>query len=155
MNVAIFVPALVGGILLFNALIWGGIFFWFRSRTAKSRAAFADEIARTGERVVIAIETANYAGGSRGASNVGGTGQIALTDRRLWFQKLTGGIIEIPISNIAGARVATSWRSRRRGGRQFLILATREQSELAFSLPDTNRWMSALQNAGVAAMGHP
>jgi len=155
MNVAIFVPALVGGILLFNAVLWGGIILWFRSRGAKSRAAFADEIARTGERLVIALEMGNYAGGTGDFSKVGGTGLIALTDRRVWFQKLTGGVVEIPVTRLVGAHVTKSWRSQRRAGRQFLVLSTREQSELAFSLTDASRWMGALQGAGVPAMGHP
>jgi hypothetical protein len=128
-----------------QAGIWIPLLLWFRRRTRKWKASLQSEIASSGETLVLGPERGLYGGASFGYPQVRGNGVMVLTDKRLLFRKLTGGIIEIALSDVAGMREDKVFLSSVRAGRIYLILQLKDRAEVGFIVHDHPAWMAALR----------
>lgn len=123
-----------------QAAIWVAVFL----RLKRQRVVLEEELSRTGETVLIAPQRGFYAGGTPPYSMVKSLGTIALTQRRVIFQKLLGPPIEIPVARIAEVSEGTWFRGHYRGGRAFLILRLDDGSQVGFQVRQHHRWRSEL-----------
>lgn len=147
MRALVLVLCIVGGIGLVQAAVWIPLFRRWRKRSRAFMDDFDAERCATGERIVIPPESAVYRGskGSNGAfSAVKGNGTIVLTDRRLLFRKLTGGVVEVPLATITGTHESKSFHGSRVGGATHLVVETNAAGEVAFFVTDRTSWVNAL-----------
>ncbi len=108
-------------------------------------ARFQADAATTGERIVAGPEKAIYRGSTTYGS-VKGNGRIVLTDQRLLFRKITGGIIDVPTSKVVGSRQSKSFRRSRVGGQTHFVVITDHPDELGFFVRDRDLWERACKS---------
>jgi hypothetical protein len=144
MRVTEFVVGILLIVALAQAAIWIPLLLWIRSRSRRWEAAFRHDLMMSGEGIERGPESAYYAGGSSGYSRVRGNGVIVLTHRRLLFRKATGGLIEVPLNEVAELRESKTFLRSWRGGRPYLIVRLVSGAEAGFMVTDHLAWMAAL-----------
>lgn len=132
------------GVTLVQLAVWAPLLLLWRKRSRAFLEDFRARAASTGERFVAGPERAVYRGGSSPYSAIKGNGTMILTDRRLVFRKLTGGMVEVPASRITGTRRAKGFRGSRVGGATHLVVATTDPAEVAFFVKDLAAWEQAV-----------
>src|SRR3954452_11429963 len=100
MGVVLLVLAIVGGVGLIQAAIWVPLVRSWRRKTRRFESELDAEIEAAGQPVGIPREKAIYRGCSGTYGAVKGNGTILLTDRRLVFRKLSGGVVEVPLAKV-------------------------------------------------------
>ena len=138
------VLVIVLGAGLVQVAVWILLVRSWRTRTNRFLAEFRARADAIGERLIAGPEGAVYRGGTRPYSAVKGNGTIILTDRRLVFRKLTGGMVEVPAPIIVGARQSRTFRGSRVGGATHLVVTTADGAEVGFFVKDINEWERAL-----------
>lgn len=147
MSVAVLVAAIVSAVGVVLASMW---FAWLRPLVRRSNewaANLGEELALTGERLLREPESALYRGGTKPHSAVKGNVKLALTNRRLIFRKLTGGLDEVSLAVVTGTRRAAWFRGARHHGRLHLVLETNEPGEIGFLVRDMESWELAINRA--------
>ena len=129
---------------LIQAAVWVLIIRSWRQRSNRFVAEFRERAIASGERIIAGPESAAYRGGSAPYSAVKGNGTIILTDRRLVFRKLSGGLVEVPAHMIDRIRQSKTFRGSRVGGATHLVLTTTESAEVGFFVKDITAWEHAL-----------
>jgi len=125
-------------------LLGGGLAAFLVSRARRARARLAGELAR--EPAVRGPEPGIYRGSTGGYSQVMGNGQIALTEQRLLFQKVVGGLVVVPRRTITGVSTAKSFNRSVVGGRTHLVVHT-SSGDVAFFVTDLDGWVATLAPA--------
>lgn len=125
-------------------IIATGLIVWLRGRVRASRARLAAELAA--EPTLRGPESGIYRGSTGGYSNVFGNGQIALTTRRLLFQKTVGSLVAVDLSAITGVRTDKVFNRSVVGGRVHLIVQTRT-GDVGYFVNDTEAWKRATSAA--------
>ncbi|MEO8876557.1 MAG: hypothetical protein ABI461_13285 [Polyangiaceae bacterium] len=141
----------VGAIIVIQAMVWIPL---VTSWNQKSAAFFADlekEMAASGEKTLIALEKGNYEGATDIYGPVAGAGKVMLTDRRLVFRKLTGGVVEIPTTKIKASRENSAFNGVGRIGAAMFIIETTDPVEVGFRLGDSKAWKKALDGVIASA----
>ncbi|MEZ4427083.1 MAG: hypothetical protein R3A51_05230 [Nannocystaceae bacterium] len=138
---------LVAGILGANLVLWIVIIAWVRRATRARAATLRAELDGSGERLVLGPEPAIYRGATAGRTKVKGNGIIALTDRRLLFDKLIGDRVEVSRAEIVGVRVDRWFLRSARGGKLHLIVKLQSGEEVGYIVRDHEAWVAALQPA--------
>lgn len=144
MDAGILVLFILLGVGLIQAAVWLVLIRSWRKRTNHFFAEFRAQAAASGERVIAGPESAVYRGGTGPYSAVKGNGTILLTDRRLVFRKLSGGLVEVPAPMIAGIRQSKTFRGSRVGGATHLVVTTTDSAEVGFFVKDIALWERAL-----------
>lgn len=137
------VALLVLGILAFNIALWIPILLWLRSRTRAIIAALARDLDASGERTLVAPESALYGGATGPNARARGNAVVALTDRRLVVRRLVGDAFEIARADITSVREAPSFLGRTRGT-PFVVLTARDGSEVGLLVREHRAWLAAL-----------
>jgi Protein of unknown function (DUF3592) len=146
MSTAVFVVVLVAGILAAQLMVWSSILVWFRRRRRVIASRLDSEMAS--ETIIRSPEPGSYRGATvAGYPIVNNDGMIALTRRRLVFQTLTGKVIEVPVTDIAGVREAKVFKTAAKAGRQHLIIQT-SSGEIGFYVCDNAAWIASLTTVG-------
>ena len=122
-------------------LVAAGLTYWLVARARRARARLAGELSH--DPAVRGPEPAIYRGCTGGYSQVRGNGQIALTDQRLLFQKVVGGLVVIPRRTITGVSTAKVFCGGVVGGRTHLVVHTRT-GDVGFFVTDLDAWMAEL-----------
>jgi hypothetical protein len=112
----------------------------FRTAAARLTAVLADEPAVRGP------ERGIYRGSTGGYSNVFGNGRIALTAKRLLFQKGVGGLVEVQLADVVGVRISKTFNRSVVGNRTHLVVQTRI-GEVGYFVDDTDGWRAAIERA--------
>jgi len=136
------VVVLVGAILVFQAVLWTVLLVWLRRRMRRSAAEMQARLDAAGEPIVLGPVRGSYSGGAFGM--VKGVASIALTDRRLVFQKMVGSGGEVPLDEVIAVSENKWYRGSYTGGRLHLILELTGGRQVGFQLPDHATWMRAL-----------
>lgn len=134
------------GVLVIQLAVWIPLIRRWRARSDRFVADLRAGAAVSGECFVAGPEKAVYRGGSGTYSAVKGNGTIVLTDRRLVFRKLSGGVVEVPTQVITGVRQSAAFRGSRVGGATHLVVTTNEQAEVGFFVEDAVTWERALDS---------
>jgi len=150
MTVAGIVVAVIVVVGLIQAAIWIPVTRRSKRTSASFLEQFRDDVARSGERVIVEPERGVYRGGSGSYSAVSGNGTILLTDRRLLFRKKTGGEVEVPTASMVSATRSKGFRGSRVGGATHLVITTSDGAEVGFFVDDLDAWDQAL-----ASLIHP
>jgi len=137
------VVLLVLGILALNVALWIPILLWLRARTRALIAALARDLDASGERTLVAPESALYGGATGPHPRARGNAVVALTDRRLVVRRLVGVGFEIARDDITAAREAPSFLGRARGT-PFVVLTARDGSEVGLLVREHRAWLAAL-----------
>lgn len=145
MNVVLLAVLIVGGVGLIQADIWIPLVRSWKRKSTNFLADLHTEADRSGERFVIGPEKAVYCGGTPPYGAVRGNGTIILTDRRLIFRKVSGGLVDVPRSRITTVHQAASFQRSRVAGSIHLIIATNDPAEVAFFVGDLAARQCALQ----------
>jgi hypothetical protein len=135
------------GVVLIQAAVWILLIRSWRKRSNRFLAEFRARAAASGERFIAGPESAVYRGGTGPYSAVKGNGTIILTDRRLVFRKLSGGLVEVPAQMIVGIRQSKTFRGSRVGGATHLVVATTDSAEVGFFVKDITAWERALDSS--------
>ena len=135
------------GVVLFQAAVWILLIRSWRKRAHRFLAEFGARAAASGERFIAGPESAVYRGGTGPYSAVKGNGTIILTDRRLVFRKLSGGMVEVPTQMIGEIRQSKTFRGSRVGGATHLVVATTDSAEVGFFVKDIAAWERALDSS--------
>ena len=142
------VVLLVIGIGLVIAIVLALILVPFIVRWQRGSATYwADfdrQVLTSGEQVVLPRESAVYRAGTGDFSKVKGNGQLTLTDRRLAFRKVTGGVVEIPTGRITGAHRAKVFLRSVAGGHEHLVVELAGGDEVGFFVTDLDRWLDTI-----------
>jgi len=138
----ILVVALIATI---QAAVWIPLVASWNEKSEAFFSALETEMAASGETSVLPLQKAKYQGASKVYGPVAGTGRVMLTDRRLVFRKLTGGVIEIPTSKIKAMRESGSFRNVGRIGVPMSIIETTDPAEVGFNFVDATVWKNALE----------
>jgi hypothetical protein len=125
-------------------LIATGLIVWLRGRIRAARARLAAELAA--EPAVRGPESGIYRGSTGGYSNVFGNGQIALTARRLLFQKTVGSLVAVDLANVTGVRTDKVFNRSVVGGRVHVIVQT-HTGDVGYFVNDTDAWKQAIERA--------
>ena len=137
MSLVVFFVVLGAALVLAAA----GVTAWLVSRARRARARLAGELAR--EPAVRGPEPAIYRGCTGGYSQVMGNGQIALTEERLLFQKIVGGLVVVPRRTISGVSSAKTFNRSVVGGKTHLVVHT-HSGDVAFFVTDLDAWTAVL-----------
>ncbi len=109
-------------------------------------ADFDQQVADSGEAVVLPREGCVYRGGTGSFSAVKGNGSVALTSQRLVIRKGTGGVVEVPTARIRGAHEAKVFNGSVVGGRVHVVVEIADPpAEVAFYVDGNDRWLTALR----------
>lgn len=146
MNAGVLVLMLLVGFGLVAAAVLLLLVRSWRTRASLFLEEFHAGAAASGERVIAGPESAVYRGGTKPYSAVKGNGTIVLTDRRLVFRKLSGGLVEVPAPMIGAIRQSKSFRGSRVGGATHLVVTTTASAEVAFFVKDITAWERALES---------
>jgi hypothetical protein len=138
---------LVAVILGVQGLAWLLFLFWYRRRLSALKQSMVVELGSRGEQILRGPEPAVYRGGTTGYSRVKGNGTFVLTDRRILFQKLIGGRVEVPLDRIIGVRENLWFLRSATSGRQHLILQLNDGGEVGFIVPNHLTWMATIYEA--------
>lgn len=122
-------------------LIAAGLTGFLVARARRARARLATELAH--DPAVRGPEPAVYRGCTGGYSQVLGNGQIALTDQRLLFSKLVGGLVVVPRRTITAVSTAKTFNHGVVAGRTHLVVHTRT-GDVGFFVTDLDAWVDAL-----------
>lgn len=144
MSVALMVLLSVLVLAVVQAAIWTPLLRSWRRQSNRFASDFAVQADMTGERIVKGPEPAVYRGGTGPYSKVKGNGTMILTDRRIVFRKLTGGLVEVPRSKVIGIRQTKGFNGSRVGGTTHLVVATSDPAEVGFFVEDMAPWERAL-----------
>lgn len=147
MGVVVLVVCIVLAVGVIQAAIWIPLVRRWRQRSASYMDALHAELLSTGERMVIPPQSAVYRGATGPYGAVKGNGSIMLTDRRLLFRKVTGGVVEVSLSTITGTHECKSFNGSRVGGSTHLVVDTNAPGEVAFFVADRTQWANALAAA--------
>lgn len=145
MNVVLLVVLVIGGLGLIQAAVWIPLVRSWRKKAAAFQRDLDAGIAASGERILRGPEKAVYRSGTPPFGAVKGNGTMLLTDRRLIFRKMSGGVVEVPVASITGIRQAVSFQSSRVGNTMHFIVATNDPAEVAFFVGDLDAWKAAVQ----------
>ena len=145
MSVVLWVVLLVVSTLALVGLGLAVFLRWLRRRKRVLTAALVADVRTTGERLTRGPEDALYRGATAGYSQVGGNGVLLLTPQRLLFCKLTGGRIEVRLSEVTGVREARTFRGFTSLGRRHVIVQLRTGAEVGFLVADSAGWLAALR----------
>ena len=138
---AVFVPLLLVGIALMQALVWIPILLVTRRRRAAATAALHTELQQAGEHVVRGPTQALKRQGRTSR-----TGVLVLTKRRLLF--LGGGRTEIPVGEIQSVRADKWFNGNYRNGVPWMILTTERTGEVGFMTGDgRDGWTDVVRGA--------
>lgn len=137
------VVLLVGGILLFNGLIWFVVLRLVKKATLASIEKLKAELAASSEAPVRGPEPAAFRGSSH--TVVKGAGVAALTGRRLIFRPLVGTPIEVARDQITALREDKWFLGSYTGGRLHTILKLKDGTEVGFFFEDPAAWIAALK----------
>jgi hypothetical protein len=140
-------------VALVQAAIWIPLIRSWRRGDNRFVIDFRAEAAASGERILAGPEKAVYRGGTKPFGAVKGNGTLILTDRRLVFRKLTGGLVEVPTNMITGIRRSKGFRGSRVGGMTHLVVATADPAEVGFFVQDLPAWERALDPGGAPDPG--
>ena len=99
------------------------------------------------ERFLVSPQNAGYSGGPRRFGWVKGSGVLALTDRRVIFRRVFGGLLEIELADIASVSEAAWYRGMYKAGRRHVILHLKEGAKVAFMVRDASPWLEAFDKA--------
>lgn len=135
---------ILAAVAFFVAALLLTLVILLRRMKIRSIAALHADLAASGEKVLVGPESAVYRGGSGSYSKVKGNGTIVLTDRRLLFHKLTGGVVEVARSAIVGVKRSKGFQGSRVGGQTHLVVATAEPAEVGFFVQNLDAWERAL-----------
>ena len=144
MKIVLLVVFIVAGVGLIQAAIWIPLMRSWRRKAAAFQRDLDADIRASGERIVRGPEKAVYRSGTPPFGAVRGNGTIILTDRRLIFRKMSGGVVEVPVSTITGTRQAVSFQSSRVGNTMHFIVTTNNPAEVAFFVDDLDAWNTAV-----------
>ena len=147
MNVVALVVLILVVVALVQAAVWIPLTRSWRRKRAEFETGFQAELAASGERILLR-ESAIYRGGTGGYGAVKGNGTIILTDRRLLFRKVTGGLVDVARAKITATRRSKSFLGSRVGGRTHLVVATSDPAEVGFFVTDIDAWERELHRIG-------
>ena len=147
MDASLLLLVILIGVGLIQAAVWILLIRSWRKRSNRFLADFRASAAASGERFIAGPEGAVYRGGTGPYSAVKGNGTIILTDRRLVFRKLSGGVVEVPANRIGGVRQSKTFLRSRVGGATHLVVTTTDAAEVGFFVEDTAAWARALDSS--------
>ena len=150
MSPLILVLLILGGLLLVQAAVWIPLILIFKKRSAEFMAAFHRQLESSGEKLLRGPEKGIYRGATQGFGAVRGNGVIMLTDRRLVFRKMTGGVVEIPVKKITGSHEAKVFMRSVVGGQTHFVVDTSDKAEIGFFVADNAAWAQALKRASTS-----
>jgi hypothetical protein len=143
-GVVVLVVALVAAL----AVIAVALTLWLRSRfraaAARLSALLVDDPAIRGP------EPGVYRGCTAGYSGVFGNGRIALTARRLLFQKGVGGLVEVHLADVTRVTIEKVFNRSVVGTRTHLVVHTRS-GDVGYFVNDTPAWREAIERAAHAS----
>ncbi|MCA9647656.1 MAG: hypothetical protein H6718_03315 [Polyangiaceae bacterium] len=145
-NTALFVVALVAGILLLQLLIWIPVSSWLRRRSREEVEALGRELEAKGETLVLGPEAALYRGSNAGHGIARGNALIALTNKRLLVRRIVGDPIEVRVGEIAGVRETKWFLGGMQGRRMHLVFRLPGGGELGVMLIDKQKHAEWLQD---------
>ncbi len=147
-HTAVFVLALVGGILLLQLVIWIPIIAWMRKRSRAEAEALGRELEAKGETLALGPESAIYRGSNAGHGKVRGNALVALTNKRLLVRRLVGDPIDVRAEEIAGVRETKWFLGGAKGGRMHLVFRLPGGGELGVMILDKQKhavWLQELR----------
>lgn len=147
---ALQIVLLVGGILLFNVILWTVLLLWLKRRMEKASAELRAELENSGEHLERGPESAVYRGATAEFPNVKGNGMMALTDKRILFRRAVGSPIDVPRDRITGVREDKWFNRSYRNGQLHLIVQLEGGTEVGFMVSDHAAWMSTLAPASLS-----
>lgn len=106
----------------------------------KQNTRLREEIAQTGESIIIEPNGALYQGGNSFIS-LKTYGVIMLTDHRIIFRKPVGADIEVMLSQVTKVSESEWFRGNWRSGQKFLILENQRGIEKGFIVREPDRWV--------------
>lgn len=138
---------LVLGILAVHLAILIPLLVWVKRATYRQAGELAAELARSGERVLIAPTPSVYRGATRdtGLPRAKGNGVAALTDSRLIIRKLVGAGVEVRTADIGEVREDKWFLRAYAGGQQHVIIKLHTGGELGLFVRDNAAWTTALR----------
>ena len=151
MSAVLLVFAILGGVAAIQAAVWIPLIMIWSKKRAEFDARFERERASGGEKILRGPEKGNYNGSTGHHGAVKGTGRIWLTDQRVVFCKVTGGVVEIPAFKIKGTHEAKSFLRSVTYGRMHLVVDTTDPAEVGFYVADNAAW--AREIAAIAKSG--
>lgn len=151
--IGLMVLGTLAGVILTTAAIWIPVLHHARRLPKLLR----EELASIGEQLVRGPESAQYRGGTGGFPRVKGLGAIALTRKRLLFQRAIGSRrVEIRVTEVVGVREDKWFRGAFRVGAKHLIVKTLAGAEAGFYVSDLEGWKASLRHVtGKRGNGQP
>ncbi|MEO8876556.1 MAG: hypothetical protein ABI461_13280 [Polyangiaceae bacterium] len=144
MGPVVYVLSIVGGVGLVQAAVWIPLVHRWNKKSGQYYAALQKELGASGEKMLVPPERGGYEGSTGDYSNIRGTGKLMLTDRRLLFRKLTGGVVEIPVKKLKGFRESSTYNGSAIGGNRFLIIETTGSTDVGFTVQNRETWKATL-----------
>jgi hypothetical protein len=145
------VASIAVGVGLVQAAVWIPLVRHWNKSAAIFFADLEKQMQASGEKMLKPAERGSYEGATDVYGMVRGTGKILLTDRRLIFRKLTGGLVEIPIAKLRSARFSGSFIGSSVAGSRFLVIATSDPAEVGFTVIDSRGWKNAVESVVAGA----
>ena len=143
-GVVVSVVASVAGFVVIAVVLT----LWLRRRFRAAGAALAALLVE--DPAILGPESGVYRGCTAGYSRVLGNGRIALTARRLLFQKGIGGLVEIRLVDVHGATIEKVFNRSVVGTRTHLVVHTR-LGDVGYFVNDTAAWREAIEGAAANA----
>lgn len=135
--VVVVVLAVLGGFVLLAALLVG--ILWLLRHFARQSA---EEVRAQHPDAELGPEPCQYRGGTGTFPRVRNTGWLVLTPTALVVRTLTGVETRLPVADITGARMESSFNTHR-NGRPVLVLET-ARGEVGLTVREPERWRAAL-----------
>lgn len=127
-----------------NAVMWLLIILGWRHQRAKLTKSLTDDLAFTGEHLLLGPQNGYYAM-TKGRVSVRSMGVMALTTKRLIFRVMFGKGFDIPMEDVTEITQARWFEGMYRNGREFLILQLRDGGRIGFQMKNHSAWMEEIR----------
>jgi hypothetical protein len=137
---------LILAVVAIQAVVWLAIYLWLKRRLEAARTEVRVSSVRQGEKIVLGPASSNYRGADFTYGRVKGNGVLCVTDTRIVFQRLVGGIIEIPLRDVVDVTVAKWFRGTSIGtGAVHLVMHTADHNRIGFLVRGAEEWKLAIE----------
>lgn len=139
MNVTVLAVIGIVGLCVASSVAFVAVVLWTLRRASRDRGA---EVRAAHPDAEIGPELGQYRGGTGDFPRTRNTSWIVLTPATLVVRPILGKTVTLPVTEVVGTRMATSFKGHR-NGLPVLVLET-GRGEIGLTVDDPEQWRAAL-----------
>lgn len=138
---------IIVGVFIFVIVLISFLNTMLKINAFKKANSIITDIAMKGEKIIISPEWGSFRGATKRFGRVKCDGLIVLTDKKIIFEKLTGGSINLNLNEVSSVDEEKTFLGEIRAGFSHLVIQLNDTTRIGFYVKDMQKWKDALINA--------